>query len=344
MNDRPTVLFTCCGGSGGWSILRSLEEVGRYRIVGVDSDSLSAGLYAETLDASYVAPTGDDAAYLDTILDIVRKEKVDVVFPLADEEIIALAPKHELFHDAGAKVVTAAPEVIKRAVDKLAVTRRVAAAGVTVPVTCGFDEDLREMPFPVIVRPRTGRGAKNVNFFDTFAEVEAYRVSLGDRAQEHFVQERIPFHLGNLYMAQALYDKKQNLKARFASRSIRTIYDFGGPALGGIPVINAELDAIADRIFDTTGPWFGPVNVEFLYDPERGKFLMLEVNPRYWGYSYLATAAGINFPDLTVRIALGEDVTLEFKYRTDVFTLTSREQLSFETSALLGELPGVRLP
>jgi carbamoyl-phosphate synthase large subunit len=341
---RPTVLYTCCGGAGGWSITRSLAAVDRYRLIGVDTDPLVSGLYVDALDGRYLVPPGDDPGYVDAIMDIVAKEKVDVVWPCSDEEVIALAPCRDFLAEAGARLVCAPADVISWVVDKLAVTRAVADAGVPVPLTCGLVENYPELTFPVIVRPRTGRSGKGVVFFDDLVSLKAYRDALGAAAESHFVQECVEFFPGNLYMAQAIFDDAQQQKAVFASRSIRTAYDWGGPALGGVPVRNQRLAELASQIFQATGPWFGPVNTEFLYDTAREEFIFLEVNPRYWGYSYLATAAGVNFPDITVRLALGEEVEAVTDYRMDVFTMTSREQLSFLQSELMTDIPGGDLP
>ena len=140
-------------------------------------------------------------------------------------------------------------------------------------------------------------------------------------------------------MTQAIYDSAGKRLASFMSRSIRTAYDWGGPALGGIPVKNTRLAELGRIVMEATGPHYGPVNVEFIHDARREDFVFLEVNPRYWGYSYLATAAGINFPDVVVRMIMGEQVAPMNEYRTDIVTLTSREQLAITCSDLLDQLP-----
>lgn len=339
---RPTVIYTCCGGAGGWSILRSLQSVGRYRLVGVDNDPLAAGLYAEGLDGQHWVPRGDDSGYAAAMREVARREKAAVVWPCSDEEVLALAAERDSFEEDGITVVTADADVVGRAVDKLATVRRLEKVGVPVPKSCALGEPLDDFRFPVIIRPITARSAHGVHFFETPAEVEAFAATRGADTRPYFVQENIAAPVGRLHMAQAIFDSAQSLKAFFSSRSIRTRHDWGGPALGGVAVRDERLKMLALKVFAETGPWYGPVNAEFLYDAVRQDFVFIEVNPRYWGYSYLATAAGINFPDLTVRLALGEEVTPVFDYRTDVVTMTSREQISFPLSALLGPLPAGR--
>ena len=76
---RSTVVFTCCGGAGGWSLLRSLAGTGRYRLVGCDADALIATLYQPELANCYVVPSGHDLAYIDRALDTCEAEAVDVL-------------------------------------------------------------------------------------------------------------------------------------------------------------------------------------------------------------------------------------------------------------------------
>ena len=52
--------------------------------------------------------------------------------------------------------------------------------------------------------------------------------------------------------------------------------------------------------------FFGPVHVEFREDSRDGVLRPIEINPRYWGSLALAHHAGVPFPALHARLALGE--------------------------------------
>ena len=336
---RPTVVFTCCGGAGGWSLLRSLAGTGRYRLIGCDSDALVAALYQPELANRYVVPSGHDPAYIRCVLDICKAEAADIFWPGADEEILACSAVIESFDAAGIHLVASPHATVLAATDKLATVTLVGELGIPVPLSWRLDERVDDPPMPVIVRPIRARSGHGVVFFNQAEELKAYRQALGDRATEHMVQESLDYRLGRLYMAQAIYDGSSQRLASFMSRSIDTAYDWGGPALGGVPVRNERLAELARTAMEATGPHYGAVNVEFIHDATLNDFVFLEVNPRYWGYSFLATAAGINFPDIIVRMVMGEMMTPVCDYRTDVVTLTSREQLAIARGDLLGELP-----
>ena len=342
--SRPTVLYTCGGDQSGWSVLRSLEQVDRYRLVTADADPLAAGIYQPSISARYQVPFGSDPSYVDKILEIVRIEEVQVVFPLSDDEVLALAKRQAEFRDLGEVVVTSSPETVQRANDKPIMTRLVEGLGVSVPMTAGLDDDLGSFPFPVVVRPTNGRGGRDVHFIDDLVELERFRDRLAGSEEPFFVQEFIATKIGQMHMAQAIYDLSHQLKAFFSSRSIRTAYPWGGPARGGVPVRDERLKHLTLKIFEHTGPWFGPVNAEFLYDSKRRDYVFIEVNPRYWGYSFLATAAGLNFPDLSIRAAMGEDLPFHGEYAMDVVTMATNEHVSFTRDMMVAGIPEVDLP
>ena len=55
-------------------------------------------------DAYYSVPRGDDPNYIDTLLEICRKEKVDVLLPIMSVELNALAANREKFEKEGTHV------------------------------------------------------------------------------------------------------------------------------------------------------------------------------------------------------------------------------------------------
>lgn len=339
MTTSPTVVFTCCGGAGGWALLRSLAQTGRYRLVGCDADALVAALYQPELAGRHIIPFGRDPTYVDRVLEICQAEAANVFWPCADEEVIVCSAAAELFAAAGVRLIASPYSTLVAATDKLATVTLVSGRGVPVPRSWRLDETVDDPPMPVIVRPIRGSGGRGVVFFESAHELEAYRVALGGKANGQMVQERLDYKLGRLYQAAAIYDGEGRRLAFFMSRSIRTTYTWGGPALGVVPVLEMRLAELARAVMEATGPHFGAVHTEFIYDSERQDFVFVEVNPRIWAAALLTTTAGINFPDMIVRMVMGEEVTPVYDYRTDVVTLTSREQLAIKRDDLLGELP-----
>jgi carbamoyl-phosphate synthase large subunit len=80
-----------------------------------------------------------------------------------------------------------------------------------------------------------------------------------------------------------------------------------GKAWGGITINDGRLGAFVEKVIKAIG-WRGPCEIEVMKARDGGKLYLLEINPRFPAWVYLAVGAGRNLPWATVRLALGEEV------------------------------------
>lgn len=337
---KINVLLTCVSGPGGVSAVKSLQGLDRFNLIGVDSDALSLGLYSEGLSARYCVPAGDAPGYLENIEEIARRHDIDIIFPLSDEEVTILSQHKKYFLDMGVTIPIADYDTVSKADDKLVTVRIAEEAGVTAPETFALfsldSVNLSCIQYPAVIKPRYERGGRGIKIVNDEPQlIKAFEKLAPKYGDNLMVQEYIPGRAGSVYLFAAMYDAQGRMKASFMSRSIKTKYEFGGPGEGGEPVVDEELRAQSRRLLQAVGRWFGPVNIEFKKHPDSKKFYLLEINPRYWGYSYLATATGINFPLLTMMVALGEEFDEQHEYSTDIITLRSMEHCVVKKKDLL---------
>jgi predicted ATP-grasp superfamily ATP-dependent carboligase len=78
----------------------------------------------------------------------------------------------------------------------------------------------------------------------------------------------------------------------------------GGPSTACVSVVDDRLTGYAAAVIRELG-WTGVAMVEFKKDDD---YRLMEVNPRFWGSLPLATRAGMNFPHLLCRLAMGEEI------------------------------------
>ena len=97
MKSKKSILVTCAGGYVYPEIIENLRGHDDYefRIVGCDSSALSVGF--SFCDGSYIVPNGDNEGYVGEILRICRKEEINYVLPLSDEETFAVSREKEMF-------------------------------------------------------------------------------------------------------------------------------------------------------------------------------------------------------------------------------------------------------
>jgi len=80
-----------------------------------------------------------------------------------------------------------------------------------------------------------------------------------------------------------------------------------------------ELLQAAKALLDELG-WHGIAMVEFKYDPESGRYWLMEINPRLWGSVALAIDAGVDFPYGLFCIATDGDPGPQPAYRLPYYT------------------------
>ena len=99
-----TVLVSACGAQFMPGLADCLKQNGErnVRIVGVDMGIDKTVL--QMVDALYQVPRATDPEYVDRLLEICRKEKVDVVMPFMSAELLPLIDRKEEFEAIGTKV------------------------------------------------------------------------------------------------------------------------------------------------------------------------------------------------------------------------------------------------
>lgn len=85
-------------------------------VVATDMSSLAPAIYEA--DKYYIVPRMTAPGYLDVILDICKKEKIDGVLSLIDPELSLLAKNQALFEAVGTKVIGSSYELCEMALDK----------------------------------------------------------------------------------------------------------------------------------------------------------------------------------------------------------------------------------
>lgn len=133
------------------------------RIIAADLSNLAPALYVA--DKHYLVPRIDDPNYLDAILDICRKEKINAVTTLIDPEIELLAKNRARFEEIGVEVLAPYAETAELCFDKFKMYRYLTAHGIAAPDTWGDYSSAMaaiesgSLAFPVFVKPRTGSGS-----------------------------------------------------------------------------------------------------------------------------------------------------------------------------------------
>ncbi len=311
-----TVLVTGAGGASGIGAIQSLTDKNDHQVIGVDMDPTAAGLYLA--DAGSPIPPADDPTWAEKMAQIVEEFGVEVIIPTVDEELTVLQSLSQAVGEV--PIVAPKQDVIEIARDKYRTMQELSKAGVPTPKTwLGTDTDqIPNTAFPLIVKPRAGRGSRGVQRVETPTELATHLKTTTIDAERLLCQECLS---GPEYTTSVVGTNCNRLLSVVPKEALKKE---GSTVLGATRQMPA-VDEICRQIFETLQP-AGPLNVQQLLD-EDGIPRVIEINPRFSSTSCLTVAAGVNEFDLLVRDALGQQVDPPAGFETDHYIIRYQNHL-----------------
>jgi D-aspartate ligase len=301
------------------AVVRSLGRRGvPVRVVRSDEHALASA-------SRYAGPrlawpgTGGESARVDYLCGLADREGLRgwVLIPTHDEEA-ALVARH---HDALAeryRLTTPPWDTLRTAYDKRATHAAGERLGLAQPWTLfpGSAADLAEAEsrLPVIVKPAYKASANRLTVDKAWRADD--RVTLRRRYDEAcelvdpailMIQELIPGDGDAQLSFAALCSDGEVLASITARRTRQFPMDFGRASTFVETIDDPAVEHDARRLLRAMR-FTGLVEVEFKRDDRTGADLLLDVNPRPWGWQSLCGRAGVDFPYLLWRMASGASV------------------------------------
>lgn len=280
------IAITGVGGGVGQSILKSLAETD-YNLVALDGELLGAGLYAS--NTSYLIPYAKDINYINRLLEICKKEKIALLFPGLDAELMPLSLNVDAFKAIGTTVVVSRPEVVTISDDKQQTFDELIKAGINVPFTAlasGFVP--AEKDFPLILKQKVGGArSKNVYVIKNSSEWKVTLEKIGEYLSDFIVMEYIE---GDEYTCGTI-NLDDSCKGVILMR--RILRD--GDTHKCFTEKNDTIEKEVRLVVETIKP-FGACNVQLRM--KNGKPYVFEINARCSGTTAARTLSGFNEPKM----------------------------------------------
>lgn len=288
---------------------QSMGEKGK--IVATDISPYAPALYFA--DSVYLTPKVDDPTYLNTIIDICKKEKIDAVTTVIDPEIEILAKNRSKFKEIGVEVLAPYEKTARLCFDKFAMYEYLTECGI--PTVLTFDGyltfkeafDNGKINFPVFVKPRNGSGSVGAR---KILNLETLKSAL-ETDSSLIVQEYMD---GQDLDADVYVDTVSHEPvAIFSKRKIST-------TIGGA---NKTISFKDGKLFDlikSVVKYFefnGPIDMDFF--EKNGEYYLSEINPRFGGAYLHAYGAGVDFIKLIENNLAGkENCSIIGEYEDDI--------------------------
>ena len=316
------LMLTSVGGLVSPGIIESLRRADEtVYIVGIDMQPDAIGFYF--VDKSHVVPRGDSSDYIPCLMEMAKKENVQVIVPCSDEELLSISKTKSDFGREGIIPLCSDYETVSIAIDKGTMLEFLKTQAVPTPrfylpkntdALIRGAEALGYPDNPVVVKPRRSRGGRGFRILkeqiDLFGSRDSHFIKLNHlieiiKEYEEFpsivLMEYLP---GEEYSVDALADNGESIYIVPRKR----IQAIGGPSQIGEVVHNGEVVDMVRSIIKAFKLDFN-VNVQLKYSKQsEGQPLVYEINPRISGTIVANEAAGVNLLYYGIRKAMGLDI------------------------------------
>ncbi|NOT43625.1 MAG: carbamoyl-phosphate synthase large subunit, partial [Acidobacteria bacterium] len=317
IGSGPIVIGQACEFDySGTQACKALRAEG-LEVILVNSNPATIMTDPELADRTYVEPLTPEMLEA-----IIEKERPDAVLPTVGGQTalnlaVALAERGVL-EKYGVKLIGASIEAIKVAEDRLLFRDAMKGIDVAVPhsgVAKTLEEALalvEEVGFPAIIRPSFtlgGVGGGIAYNIDEFREVAGRGLELSP-VHEILVEESV---IGwKEFELEVMRDAADNFVVICSIENIDPMGVHTGDSITVAPALTLtdkeyqRMRDIARRIIRRVGVETGGSNIQFAINPDDGRIVAIEMNPRVSRSSALASkATGFPIAKIAAKLALG---------------------------------------
>ncbi|NRT60903.1 carbamoyl-phosphate synthase large subunit [Clostridium saccharoperbutylacetonicum] len=311
-DNKPSLLLTSIGKRV--QLIKHLSK--SFKVIGVDASEINPA--KAFVHKFYKIPKASEKNYIETLMEICKKEKVKVLIPLYEGEFEILHNERSQFYSIGTIVLLSNKEILNICKDKEETYEYFVNSVINIPKVYSKTElgdiltygDIDK--FPLIVKPKCGMGSDNVFKINNFKELKFFEEYVKDGMIQEFIS-------GDEYTVDTLVDLSGNPiyivpRKRIEVRSGEVVKS---ATEKNKSIIDETLKVIEylNKLRDKNGlALCGPLTIQFFKTLEE-KVYLLEINPRFGGGVPLSFEAGADYGRQILSILDGGQVkyTKEFK-------------------------------
>jgi carbamoyl-phosphate synthase large subunit len=294
-SERRVVLVPGAAAPAGINTIKSLKMV-KFdgKIIGTDVDSLAPGAFMADV-FSILPEAAQESLFIDKLFELVKIHRITVLMPSSGFDIYPYSKYRKELQELGAYAVVSDRGVLEICRDKMR-TYQELLPRFKVPFTTTEPDKISG--FPVIAKPRFGKGSRDV----IVVEDEPDLRYVTSKYHDMIFQQYLP---GIEYTIDVLSDL--NKEPVFAVPRIR-LQTKGGISTKGKIERNQKMEEDCMKIAKSIGIR-GPCCIQMKETKDREPQLV-EVNARLGGGTIFTTLAGANIPALILDLVEGKEISV----------------------------------
>lgn len=321
---KNNVLVTDAQMRTSLAVIRSLGKMG-LQVTAGEKTYFTTGFFSKYCHKKlvYPSPEKDEKKFIECLLNVLKKDNYDVLFPVADACLQPIMNNYDVLSQY-TKIALPRPEIFMQGYDKGNTLRIAEQYNIPHPKTIFFKKGdnlsaIREIiDFPVIIKPTISSGSRGMARCSNFQELTEKIQRLQTIHQNILIQEYIPN--GGEFGVYTLFNSRSEPRALSVQRRLRSYPSSGGPSTLRETLRNETSEksiAIAFTLLKAM-QWTGVAMVEFRIDARDGIPKLMEVNSRFWGSLQLSILSGIDFPYLQYQVLTAGDIDPVMNYKEGI--------------------------
>ncbi len=274
------------------------ELAGVGKVVATDASDLGPAIY--DADKYYIVPPITHPKYINLVIDICKKEKINGVLSLIDPELSLLAKNAERFNEIGVKIIGSSYELCEMSLDKIQMFKWLSEHEYNCAKSWNDKEEFYKavdegvVKYPVFVKPYRGSASISISKVYDKETVEL----LFSHQEDLMIQE---FLDGQEIGADVYIDMiSREVVSIFTKKKIKMR---AGETDKAVSFKDEKLFNLIERFVLEAG-YIGQIDID-IFDIN-GEYYISEVNPRFGGGYPHAYEAGCNHMKLILENLKGK--------------------------------------
>ena len=320
-----TILVSGASGIVGYGVLKSLRIANKeLRLIGTSiyNDSV-APAFCDVFEKA--VPTSD-LSYINWLLDIINKYKVDLIIPGIEDDLYKWSENLGLLEKSGAKVLINNPSLIDLCKDKWEFYQTVSKIDQKYLIPTSLETDflkiVSQIGLPFLLKPKRGFASKGIVKITNEAEFSIHKNSIPDilLVQQIVGSEDEEYTISAFCDGNGSYFAKMSLKRKLAK---------DGYTDRAETVSLNEIDEVISHFCKILKP-IGPTNFQFR--KHNGDLKLLEINPRISSSTSIRTAFGYNESEMVIDYFLEKKTPLQPIIKTGKAVRYTEDKFFFDDS------------
>ena len=279
------ILIGSNGGLTGVYLAKRLRLLPNVFLYGADATDITVGQFF--VDKQCHLPIADDSNFLEELIELLNKEKIDVYLPTHSREIIVISKNEDILRkNAEAKFLVSPYDTYTALDNKKTANKNLSSIGIPVP---SLIEDF-DCSYPILMKNDQGSGSTGIVKIENQRLHKAYKETIEGKSFYEVIN-------GTEYTLDCMFDSEGNLLGMNQRKRVKTI---GGAV--SITTNSTEFDISSwVELIAKTWKFCGCVN--FQYIVKNGVPYFIDVTLRYpSGGLPLTVQSGLDIPKLTVDV------------------------------------------